>query len=291
MHRSPLITALELAAQLRAGPAAPLLLDVRWSLGSGDGYISYLQGHLPGAVFVDMEHDLCGLPQEDGHGGRHPMPTVDDFELDMAECGVDYHRAVVCYDDFGSLAAARCWWLLRHFGKYNVQVLDGGLRQWKARRLPVESGARHIEEGDFEVRRGHINVLKADQALLYAQQGLLLDGRPRDRFHGENEIVDDVPGHIPGAVNVPVQELLNPDGTFLAREELRRVLIEAGVDGERPVATYCGSGIAAAHLALAIDAAGLGDDVPVYVGSWSDWTSDRTRPVAVNTHAAAEAVG
>lgn len=284
MHRHPLITPRQLAELLAGGPGdAPLILDVRWQLGADDGYDDYLQGHLPGAVFVDLERDLSGARFDGGPGGRHPMPTVDDFELDMAECGVDNDRLVVVYDDCGSLAAARCWWLLRHFGKFNVLVLDGGITAWRAHRLPIESGLRMIDEGDFSVRRSRINVLDADQAALYAREGLLVDARPADRFHGENETIDPVAGHIPGAVSLPARDLLNPDGTFLPPERLRAALGAVGVDGERPVATYCGSGVQASHLALAIAAAGLGGHVPVYIGSWSDWITDPGRPVEVDT--------
>lgn len=282
MDRHPLISPSELHEWLRARPGeAPLLLDVRWALGADDGYDSYLQGHLPGAVFVDLKRDLAGESGEHGVGGRHPMPTVDDFELDMAECGVDNDRPVVCYDDSGSLAAARCWWLLRHFGKYDVQVLDGGLSQWKAHRYPLESGIRLVDEGDFSVRRGNTRVLGAREATMFAEQGLLLDCRPADRYRGENEIIDPIPGHIPGAVNLPARTLTDENGRFLPREELRAVLGAAGVDGETPVATYCGSGVQASHVSLAVAVAGLGDAVPVYIGSWSDWISDPSRPIAV----------
>ncbi len=280
MQRHPLITPTELAARLAGGPGdAPLLLDVRWQLGADDGYDAYLQGHLPGAVFVDLERDLSGATDDRGDGGRHPMPTVDDFELDMAECGVDNDRLVVIYDDYGSLAASRAWWLLRHFGKYDVQVLDGGIRAWRAQRLPIETGLRMIEEGDFSIRRSRINVLGAEQAALYAREGLLVDGRPADRFRGENETIDPVAGHIPGAVNVPARSLLAADGTFLPPQQLREIFGAVGIDGETPVATYCGSGVQACHVALAIAAAGLDFAVPVYIGSWSDWITDRSRPV------------
>jgi thiosulfate/3-mercaptopyruvate sulfurtransferase len=279
MRRFPLISVPELDAQLRAGAAqAPLLLDVRWALGLEDGRTSYLQGHIPGAVYVDMERDLSGRLGERGRGGRHPMPTVDDFELDMAACGVDNLRPVVVYDDFGSIAASRAWWLLRHFGKYDVYVLDGGLKAWQAAHLPLESGSGPVEEGDFEIRRGHKTRLDADGAALFAREGLLLDGRPADRFRGENEVIDTVAGHIPGAVSLPAASLLR-DGRFLPLPELEAALRSVGVDGERPVAAYCGSGVQACHLALAIAAAGLGEDVSVYVGSWSDWITDPARPI------------
>lgn len=283
MHRHPLITPAELAARLRGAPGeVPLLLDVRWRLGADDGYDSYLQGHLPGAVFVDLERDLSGELTDDGSGGRHPMPTVDDFELDMADCGVDNERLVVVYDDNMSLGAARCWWMLRHFGKFDVLVLDGGLRAWKQARLPIESGLRLVEEGDFAVRRSGISVLQADQARLYADEGLLIDARPQDRFHGQNETVDPVAGHIPGAVNVPALSLIASDGSMLPPEQLRAALGAAGVDGSTPTAAYCGSGVQASLVALAAAAAGVGDDMPVYVGSWSDWITDPSRPIAVD---------
>lgn len=282
-RRPPLISPRELHELLRSRPGeAPLLLDVRWTLGADDGYDAYLQGHLPGAVFVDLKRDLAGEASESGVGGRHPMPSVDDFELDMAECGVDNDRPVVCYDDSGSLAAARCWWLLRHFGKYDVQVLDGGLAQWRANRFPLESGIRLVEEGDFSVRRGNTRVLNAHEAQMFAEQGLLLDCRPTDRYRGENEVIDPVPGHIPGAVNLPARTLTDDDGRFLPVEQLREVLGEAGVDGDRPVAAYCGSGVQASHVALGIAVAGLGDGTPVYIGSWSDWISDPSRPVVLS---------
>ncbi|WP_168581679.1 sulfurtransferase [Gephyromycinifex aptenodytis] len=281
-ERPALISPRELYELMRRGAGdTPLLLDVRWALGADDGYDAYLQGHLPGAVFVDLERDLSGELAEDGTGGRHPMPTVDDFEIDMAECGVDNDRPVVCYDDSGSLAAARCWWLLRHFGKYDVQVLDGGLQQWRAQRLPIESGLRLTEEGDFSVRRGHSQVLQAEQATMFAEQGLLLDCRPADRFRGENEIIDPIAGHIPGAVSMPARTLTDEFGRFLPTEELRAKLMAVGVDGERPVATYCGSGVQASHVALAISVAGLGEVVPIYIGSWSDWITDPSRPIAI----------
>lgn len=281
MFAHPLVCAAQLRDQLAVLGQAPLLLDVRWELGSHQGYQQYLNGHLPGAVYVDMERVLSGKPDPHGAGGRHPMPRVDDFELAMARCGVDNHRAVVCYDNAASLAAARCWWLLRHFGKTDVFVLDGGLAAWIAAGYPVAGGPVVIDEGDFEVRRGHADSLTAQQAALFARDGLLLDARPADRFRGENEGIDPVPGHIPGAVSLPTRTLLDSQGRFLPRERLRESLVAAGVNGERAVATYCGSGVQAAHLALGVSAAGLLSDIPVYVGSWSDWITDPSRPVAL----------
>ncbi|WP_219107985.1 sulfurtransferase [Austwickia sp. TVS 96-490-7B] len=289
MDQRPLISPLELAALLRSGPgSAPLLLDVRWSLGYDAGFDDYMQGHLPGALFVDLERDLSGTAS-DGHGGRHPMPHPDDFELDMAESGVDNGRMVVVYDDGHGVAAARCWWVLRHFGKFDVAVLDGGLRHWTAHRLPVESGLRTIEEGDFDLGRGVGRVVDADEAALYAAEGVLIDARSPERFRGESDPVDLIRGHIPGAVNLPALSLLAADGTLLPVDQLRSRFAEVGVDGSRPVATYCGSGVASSLVALALAVCELDMSAAMYVGSWSDWITDPSRPVETGAGRAVEA--
>ncbi|GAB77550.1 thiosulfate/3-mercaptopyruvate sulfurtransferase [Austwickia chelonae] len=281
MDQSPLISPGELAELMHGGPgSAPLILDVRWSADSDSGWEDYLQGHLPGAIYVDLEHDLAGVPDESGRGGRHPMPAPDDFELDLAGCGVDDGRRVVVYDDQSGLAAARCWWLLRHFGKTDVCVLDGGFQAWRAHRLPVESGERDIEEGDLSLGRGMGLVLEADQAALYASEGVLIDARSPERFRGESDPMDAVLGHIPGAVNVPGRSLITGEGMLLPADDLRQVFTEAGVDGSCPVAVYCGSGISSGLVALALAVAGVDDEPALYIGSWSDWISDRDRPVA-----------
>lgn len=281
MHRHPLISARELAGRLQRGPGeSPLLLDVRWRLGADDGYDSYLQEHIPGAVFVDLERDLSGVATE--HTGRHPMPRIDDFELDMAECGVDNNRLVVVYDDAYSMAAARAWWLLRHFGKTDVVVLDGGLAAWKAEMLPVESGIRLVEEGDFTVRRSGLSYLTAQTAALYAQDGLLLDARAPERFRGESDPIDPVIGHIPGSINLPARTLIDPDtGKLLPREELRHRFAAVGASEHTPVAATCGSGVVSCFLALAYSAAAMGGHVPIYIGSWSDWITDTSRPIGL----------
>ncbi len=280
MSGNVLISAADLDALIRDNPGrSPLLLDVRWALGRTDGYDAYLTEHLPGAVYVDLEADLSGPRAEDGSGGRHPMPVIDDFEYAMAQAGVDNHRPVVCYDDWNSLSAARCWWLLRHFGKTDVRVLDGGLSAWKAQALLLEAGPRHLDEGDFETGRSNAAAIDADRARQYAEQGILIDGRPADRFRGENETVDPVAGHIPGAVSLPAFSLIGPDRRVLPPAELRAQFEGVGVRPDLPVAAYCGSGVQASFLALAFAQAGLGADLPVYVGSWSDWVSDRSRPV------------
>lgn len=280
MTSPPLISPLELAALLRSGPgSAPLLLDVRWALGSDSGFDDYLQGHLPGAIFVDLHRDLAGIPGDSGHGGRHPMPHPDDFELDLAECGVDNGRLITVYDQGDGIAAARCWWLLRHFGKFDVAVLDGGVGAWRAHRLPIEAGLRTIEEGDFTLGRGVGRVLDAKGAALYAAEGVLIDSRPAVRYRGERDDIDPVAGHIPGAVNVPAAGLSSADGTLLPADALRRRFRDAGVTGDRPVAVYCGSGVSACLVALALCVAGIDEAAAIYMGSWSDWITDPSRPI------------
>lgn len=280
MPNPPFISPAEVYERLSDRASAPLILDVRWQLGSDDGCGAFLVGHLPTAVFVDLDRRLSGERSETRHG-RHPMPTVDEFEIAMAACGVDSRRPVVCYDDFASIAAARCWWLLRHFGKEDVQILDGGYTAWRAAGLPIVSGpGGPVEEGDFEVRRGRSPVLNADEAARFAREGLLIDCRPADRYRGENEIIDPVAGRIPGAVNLPSRSLVDQQGRLLPIAEVRERLSAVGVDGLRPVATYCGSGVQACFVAAATAAAGLGEHTPVYIGSWSDWISDPDRPIA-----------
>lgn len=290
MTSPPLISPLELAALLRSGPgSAPLLLDVRWALGSDTGFDDYLQGHLPGAIFVDLMRDLSGVPGEDGGGGRHPMPHPDDFELDLAECGVDNGRLVTVYDEGNSYAAARCWWILRHFGKFDVAVLDGGISAWRAHRLPIEAGLRNIEEGDFTLGRGVGRVLDAQGAALYAAEGVLIDSRPAQRYRGEDTSIDAVGGHIPGAINVPAASLLAADGSFLPPDALRQRFVDAGLTNGRPVAVYCGSGVSACLVALALCVAGIDEAAAVYMGSWSDWITDPSRPIETGAARAAEA--
>lgn len=282
MPTSPLISAKELSELLAERPGTgPLLLDVRWAMDHQGGFEDYRMGHLPGAIFVDLVADLAGEPREDGRGGRRPMPAADDFEFDLATCGVDNGRAVVVYDDESGRVAGRCWWLLRHFGKSDVQMLDGGLAGWRAAGLPLEHGVRSIEEGDLTLGRGLGPVLDAAGAQLYAEEGILLDVRSAGRYSGECDPMDHVVGHIPGAVNLPSRALLAPDGCLLPAEPLRRVFSAAGVDGSRPVGVYCGSGTQAGLVALALVLADLDAETACYIGSWSDWISDPTRPVAV----------
>jgi thiosulfate/3-mercaptopyruvate sulfurtransferase len=274
---TPLVGVAELQAAL-AGPddRRPTLLDVRWALGSTTGAAEHQAAHIPGAAFVDLDDALSGPVLPDGHGGRHPVPDTEHFARAMRAAGVRADRPVVCYDAGSSLGASRAWWMLTFFGKPDVRVLDGGLTAWEEAGLPTESGEVHPEPGTFLPRAGGRRLLDADGA---AGHPLLLDARPADRYRGENETIDPVAGHIPGARSAPALDNLRPDGRFLPPVSLAERMAAVGVRPGDDVAVYCGSGVQAAHTALALQVAGVTDDAAVYVGSWSDWVSDRTRPV------------
>ena len=300
MSAATLITADELAALL-AADRPPTLLDVRWRLGGTPGRELYQAGHIPGAAFVDLDLELAGQP---GAGGRHPMPSADDFAAAMRRAGVSDDRLVVVYDDADSTAAARAWWLLRYFGHQSVRVLDGGFRAWAAAGHTAEPGpsgspgspgsielpgtpeiapAPGTPLGDFTASPGHLPLLDADGAAALARTGLLLDARAGERYRGETEPVDPVAGHIPGAVSAPTAANVGPDGRFLNAAALRQRFVALGACGAsgalaRPVGAYCGSGVTAAHEVLAMALVGL--PAALYVGSWSGWTADQARPVA-----------
>jgi thiosulfate/3-mercaptopyruvate sulfurtransferase len=275
-----LVTAPELSGLL-AGEHMPTVLDVRWRLGGPPGRELYDAGHIPGAAFVDLDRDLAAAP---GEGGRHPLPAAADFERAMQRAGVRDGRPAVVYDDADSTAAARAWWLLRYFGHASVLVLDGGFRAWTAGGYPVATTGEErpvIAAGRFTARPGRLAQLDADGAASVARTGLLLDARTGERFRGEAEPVDPVAGHIPGAVSAPTADNVNEDGTFKPAAELAARFAALGASGDRPVAAYCGSGVTAAHEVLALTLAGV--PAALYVGSWSNWITDPTRPVATGS--------
>ena len=293
----PLISAGELAEAL-AGGEPPVLIDVRWRLGGPPGIDSYRAGHLPGAVYLDLDAQLAGTP---GEGGRHPLPETADFEAAMRCAGVRPDSDVVVYDEADSTIAARPWWMLRYYGHDRVRVLDGGFRGWKAAGLPVSTEDASPVPGDFTARPGHLPVVDADGAASIAQTGILLDARAPARYRGETEPVDPVAGHIPGALSAPTAENVTAGGMFRPVAELRARYANLGitaadldVDGNgtdlaggtetgsgtaQQVGAYCGSGVTAAHELLALALVGI-PAAALYVGSWSDWVTDPARPVA-----------
>lgn len=282
MSNHPLITVTELHERLTHPHDAPVVLDIRWSgPGSTDGRGVFERGHIQGARYVDLDTVLAE-PGAGGPGGRHPLPTAERFEAGMRAAGVCAGRSVVIYDDNLSIAAARAWWLLRHHGHGDVLVLDGGWKAWRAAGLPVTMGeVEGLEVGDFEVGVPQLTMLDADEVAIVPGVGILLDGRPANRYRGEGETVDPVAGHIPGATSLPAVELVGKDGRFLPAPELAQRFEAAGVRSGVDAVAYCGSGVQACHLALAAAAAGVSDDLGIYPGSWSDWITDPGRPVAV----------
>ncbi|MEV4760224.1 sulfurtransferase [Micromonospora sp. NPDC049559] len=260
-----------------ASDRPPTLLDVRWSLGGPPGREDYDAGHVPGAVFVDLDRDLCGPP---GPGGRHPLPDPESLQRALRAAGVRRDHPVVVYDGGSGLSASRAWWTLRWAGHRPVRVLDGGYPAWLASGRPVSTSAPAPAPGDIVVRPGSLPVLDAaGAAKLAAGDGVLVDVRAAARYRGETEPIDPVAGHIPGAVNLPITEQLDPDGRFLAADRLRSRFALAGVEPGVPVGAYCGSGVTAAQAVLALHLAGR-TDAALYVGSWSEWVTDTTRPVA-----------
>ncbi len=274
----PLIDVRELRAALDQ-PVA--LLDVRWSLTGPPGREVYEAGHLPGAVFVDLDRDLAGPP---GAGGRHPLPDPAGFVATMTAYGVDDCLPVVVYDQRDGTAAARLWWLLRWCGHDDVRLLDGGYDAWVADGRATESGPpvapRHgrFSRPTFSAEPGQLPTLDADAAAALARAGVLLDARAAARFRGEVEPVDPVAGHVPGAVSAPATDNVGPDGRFLPAAVLRQRFAALGADGSRAVGAYCGSGVTAAHEVLALEVAGIG--AALWPGSWSEWVADPDRPVA-----------
>jgi thiosulfate/3-mercaptopyruvate sulfurtransferase len=259
------------------GSNPPAVLDVRWKLGDADGRAHYAERHIPTAVYVDLETELAG-PASPGQG-RHPLPELDALQRAARRWGIRQGQRVVVYDDLGGMSAARAWWLLRWAGVPDVRILDGALGGWLEQGLPVESGELRADPGDVVLDAGHLPVLDADHTAELARTGVLLDARAGERYRGEQEPVDPRAGHIPGAVSTPTAANLGPDGRFLDPATLRARFESAGVDGQPPLGAYCGSGVTAAHLTAALRIAGF--DAALYPGSWSAWSSDPERPVAV----------
>jgi len=277
-----LVRAPELAAEIAAASGArrPRLLDVRWRLDRPEGRIDYLDGHIPGAVYVDLERELAapGSPEATG-GGRHPLPALADLQAAARRWGVNDGDRVVVYDDNEGVPAARAWWLLRRHG-VDVRVLDGGLRAW------VRAGYR-LQRSDAAPRRGHVSLTEAtggdvasiDDAATAPQRGVLIDARAPQHYRGTVPGLDPAAGHIPGAVNVPTVVHIGADGLLRDAGEIAAHLSGFGVREGTDVVVYCNSGVASMHSALVLAQAGIA--ARVFVGSWSQWSRSPGRAVAV----------
>ncbi|MFD4640356.1 sulfurtransferase [Lentzea sp. NPDC058436] len=277
MH--PLITPEALADALGTR-SATVVLDVRWRLGGPPGRQDYEVSHVPGAVYVDLDTELSAPP---GVGGRHPLPDPERLQAVLRRAGVREGGRVVAYDAGDGSVAARVWWLLRWVGFGEVAVLDGGFAAWEAAGLPVTAdvpaapagGADGgVAAGDVVVRPGQMPVLDADGAAALAQDGVLLDARAAARYRGETEPVDPRAGHVPGAVNAPTTGHVGADGRWLGAEELAARFAGLGVSGGVAVGAYCGSGVTASSVVLALEVAGVTSaekPAALYAGSWSNW--------------------
>lgn len=266
-------------AGLAAFPAAgrPVVLDVRWRLGGPPGAESYREEHVPGAVFADLDTVLAAPP---GEGGRHPLPEAADLQRELRKAGVRTGQPVVVYDDADGSVAARAWWLLRWAGHREVAVLDGGYAAWQAEGHPVTTEVPSPELGDIEVRPGAMPVLTADTAAAVARKGVLFDARAHVRYTGETEPIDPRAGHIPGAVSAPTSEHTGADGRWRSPGELAERFAALGLSADTPVGAYCGSGVTASSVVLALEVAGHAAPAALYAGSWSHWSRDPERPAA-----------
>ena len=272
-----LITATELAALIEAGD--PLtILDVRWRLDDPDGRAAYLEGHLPGAVYVSLEDELSD--HSIAGRGRHPLPSGRNVEAAARRWGIRHDDLVVVYDDWNRAGSARAWWVLTAAGLENVRILDGGLSAWRSAGRTLDSGLVNPPPGNVTVPHG--DLYAGRRPTVTAEQTgtrsmTLLDARAPERFRGDVEPLDPVAGHIPGAKNLPSGAVVSGDGTFVGEYALTQLLSDHGIDAEARVGVYCGSGVTAAITIAAL--AATGREAALYPGSWSEWCSDPTRPV------------
>jgi len=273
-----LITTDALAARL--GDPAVAIVDCRYKLEDESwGHGEYEAGHVPGAVYAHLGHDLAGA--RTGRNGRHPLPSVDDLTRTFSRLGIGAGVQVVAYDQDAGMYAARLWWLLRWLGHDAVAVLDGGFAKWLAEHRQTKSGVETRPPADFRgaIRPNQVLTAKDVAAVSQKADWRVIDARGPERFRGETEPIDRVAGHIPGAANHFFKWSLTDAGTFGAPEELRAKL--TGVTGNVTpdhVVCYCGSGVTACHNLLALEHAGI-RGARLYPGSWSEWSSDPSRPV------------
>jgi thiosulfate/3-mercaptopyruvate sulfurtransferase len=271
---SPLVSPEWLEGKL--GDPHVVIADARWYLKDKRGIDAYAAGHIPSAIFVDVDRDLSSPPGP-GRPGRHPLPSAEHFSEVLARLGVGPGDTVVAYDDSGGSTAARLWWLLRYFGHDVGKVLDGGIQGWVAGGRPLETmtPARAPAPRMTLVPRVEMVVGKARvREWSDGGEGLLLDARASERYEGKVEPVDARPGHIPGAKSAPfASNLVGPGGAFRPKAELEQHYAALGATRANPVVAYCGSGVTACHDLLALAIAGR-DDALLYEGSWSEWAAD-----------------
>lgn len=260
-----------------------VVVDCRFSLADTEaGYRAYRDGHIPGARYAHLDNDLSGpiTPLT----GRHPLPDPTPLTDALGRWEIGDETQVVAYDDMGGmLAAARLWWLLRWLGHQAVAVLDGGFSAWRRAGLPLSTGEPTVQTVVFNGRPNQQLWLTTEQMENLSSEALLLDGRAAARYRGEVEPIDPVAGHIPGAINAPIEENLTAEGYFRPLSELQARFSKV-LSGHPPTAVVhsCGSGVTACHNLLAMEAAGFPGS-RLYAGSWSEWIRDPNRPIATET--------
>ncbi len=278
------------ASPLRGRPPGVIrdrvIVDCRFELARPEwGAQTYAHSHIPGAVYAHLDRDLSGPVGP--HTGRHPLPSLEKLAATLGRWGIDQRTQVIAYDQGNGAYAARLWWLLRWAGHRKVAVLNGGFAAWERASLPVSAEPSAREPRNFVPRSsrvGLVNVAELERLVasdaLSSGRAVLVDARGADRFAGENETIDPIAGHIPGARNLPFTGNVDAQGRFLAAETLRhRWLQTLGTTPAQEVIAMCGSGVTACHNLLAMEIAGLGG-ARLYAGSWSEWIRDPARPLA-----------
>lgn len=280
-HYTTLILAANLAERLASAPESVLVFDCSFDLANPDaGEKTYAGGHIPGAHYLHLDRDLSGA--KTGKNGRHPLPDRAALVDTLASHGLMQGQQVVAYDAQGGMFAARLWWLLRWLGHDSVALLDGGLQAWQGAGYALETEPVGRKQGNFKAGAPLAVTVDAHalEQNLTTHERLLVDGRSADRYRGENETIDPVAGHIPGAINRFFKDNLSADGRFKPAHTLRDEF-KAIIGSTQPehIVLYCGSGTTACHNALAMEIAGL-HGAALYPGSWSEWCADPSRPVA-----------
>ncbi|MFZ3270334.1 MAG: sulfurtransferase [Mycobacterium sp.] len=273
-----LITVADLADRIGAGDPVTIL-DVRWRLDEPDGRAAYLQGHIPGAVYASLDDELTDHTITGR--GRHPLPSGRSVEASARRWGIRQGVPVVVYDDWNRAGSARAWWVLTAAGLADVRILDGGLSAWRSAGgtlatdpiAPPPGNATALHD---DLYAGALPTLTAQH--VSAADLTLLDARAPERFRGDVEPVDRVAGHIPGAENLPSGDMLNADGTFIAEDEMRKLLAERSVQNATRLGAYCGSGVTASITVAAL--ATVGYQAALFPGSWSEWSSDPAHAIA-----------
>lgn len=257
-----------------------VIVDCRFVLGSPEtGQEHYLAGHIPGAVYFDLEKDLSGPKAK--HGGRHPLPNVDQLAEKLGRAGIDQSKHVVAYDDQGGAMASRFWWIMQYAGHAHTSILNGGFSHWNSLGYPTTT---EVPDSKLVVFTPHIQEhMLVDMEYVKqkrdAQGTILIDSREANRYKGLEEHIDPVAGHVPGALNSFWKGVLNENGTWKSPDELKGLFHH--VDPDKEVIVYCGSGVTACPNILGLKAAGY-KNVKLYAGSWSDWSSYSDNPVATD---------